>query len=103
MTTPDRLTKDRAALDRVLDHRNHFDLTEAEIAAFSKMRAALMSGARATLSTKQRKQLEEVDARLKPIEADAPKRKEADIPEVLKHLPLRPPHRMHELQRRVKP
>ncbi len=81
-------------LNTILHPSNHHELTQVEIDAFARMRAELMAGERHMLSKRQRSWAEEVDARLKPIDASkVPCGREIESPWMLRpeNLPKRPP------------
>lgn len=94
-----RRDDDLAMLVRILRPCNAPELSESERTSFRDMHAHLRKETHYALSPKQRKWALEVDARLKPIDvANVPRGREAAVPEVLRRpLPLRPPHRRHEV------
>lgn len=82
---------DLVLLNRVLDDD---ETTPDERKAFDEMRANLLSGERRRLSQRQRSWVEEVARRLTPISAaDVPRGNPVETPEVLRHLPKKPPGR----------
>jgi hypothetical protein len=90
---------DLQLLARILAKSNAPELTPNEEQMFAEMQALLLSGERHVLSRRQRALASDVWARLKPISLDeVPKGREVDLPEVLRNLPKRPPHRRHEVQ-----
>jgi|SRR5579859_4827115 len=93
-----RRQADLAMLDRILAPHNQPEMSQSEYEAFVEMRSILLSSGRHVLSRKQRLWAEDADKRLRALPAsEVPRGREVPIPEVLRVLPLRPPHRRHEV------
>ena len=88
---------DMVMLSRLLSPANTAHVAAKERTVFLDMQQSLLSGARHTLGKKGRAFCSAVMARL-PKVADKTESTPYDVPEVLRHLPKRPPHRRHEVQ-----
>jgi hypothetical protein len=90
-------------LERVLRPSTLQELSEGEADAFRNMLSRIGNHDASTLTTKQRNWAEGVDKRLAPIAAAlVPTGKHVETPWMLRreNLPLRPPHRRHEVEQK---